>query len=85
MASLSYSVVQELRVQQRKVCIMKFVFCGTLVHSTPERVMEVLHDRIMGIDLNGKVRFSLELLDRYFFCTFFSFPFNGSVHYVNVG
>lgn len=64
---------------------MKFVFCGTLVHSTPERVMEVLHDRIMGIDLNGKVRFSLELLVRYFFCTFFSFPFNGSVHYVNVG
>ena len=47
--------------------------------------MEVLHDRIMGIDLNGKVRFSLELLDRYFFCTFFSFPFNVSVHYVNVG
>ncbi|KAK2565376.1 Guanine deaminase [Acropora cervicornis] len=36
---------------------MKFVFCGTLVHSTPERVMEVLHDRIMGIDLNGKIAF----------------------------
>ena len=48
--------------------------------------MEVLHDRIMGIDLNGKVRFSfIDLLDRYFFCTFFSFPFNVSVHYVNVG
>ena len=63
---------------------MKFVFCGTLVHSTPERVMEVLHDRIMGIDFNGKVRFSLKLLDRYFFYILFSFPLNGSVHYVYV-
>lgn len=82
---MSNSVVQELRVQQRKLCIMKFVFCGTLVHSTPERVMEVLHDRIMGIDLNGKVRFSLKLLDRYFFSILFSFLLNGCVHYVDVG
>ena len=46
---------------------MKFVFCGKLVHSTAERVMDVLDDTIMGIDMKGKVRFSLELLNRFFF------------------
>ena len=36
-----------------------YVFRGTFVHSTPENVMKIMKDKIMGISLSGKVSLSL--------------------------
>lgn len=36
---------------------MRYVFCGTLVHSTSETMMDVCHDGIMGVDNDGKIAF----------------------------
>ena len=39
---------------------MRYVFCGTLVHSTSETMMDVCHDGIMGVDNDGKVTITVK-------------------------
>ncbi len=49
------------------------VFSGTFVHSTPRAAVEILQNRVLGVDDEGKVCFIVYLITIYVIWFWFTF------------